>query len=196
MVYLWCGDQLMTGIIAAIAGGTQNAIYANGLYNTTYGVEESPIDIGTQTSINGPYSVTFQWVGYYRPASSSAIQLGAVCNYVEYRQDRFGNISQFNWGGGGNSTCYIWTGATARSGFNTGNFTAFIQNGTSGANFTATVGTYVPIRVQWSTTLPFNQQFNIFGTTTFFAESNFTLTIGGTSSIGGRIFYNTLTNGF
>ncbi len=182
--------------MAAIAGGTQNAIYANGLFNTTYGVELSPIDIGTQSSFNGPFSVTFQWVGYYRPASSSAIQLGAVSPYTEYRQNTNGSISQVNWGGGGNSTCYIWTGATAISGFNTGNFTAFIQNGTSGANFTATVGTYVPIRVQWSTTLPFNQTFTIFGATTFYAESSFTLTIGGTSSISGRIFYNSLTNGF
>ncbi len=182
--------------MTAIAGGTPNAIYANGLFNTTYGAELSPIDIGTQTSINGTYSVTFQWVGYYRPASSSAIQLGAACSYLEYIENTNGQIQQTNWGGGGNSTCYIWTGATAISGFNTGNFTAFIQNGTSGANFTATVGTYVPMRVQWSTSLPFFQQFSFFGTTTYFAQSNFTLNIGGTSSISGRIFYNALTNGF
>jgi hypothetical protein len=186
--------------MAAIAGGTQNAIYANGLFNTTFGVEVSPIDVGTQSSRNGAFSLTYQWIGYYRPASSSAIQLGAACSYQEFYQFTTppGPEEPFNWGGGGNSTCYIWTGATAISGFNTGNFTAFIQNGTSGANFTAAVGTYVPIRVQWSTVLPYefiNNQ-GTFSDYVQFAKSSFSFTIAGTSSISGRIFYNSLTNGF
>lgn len=186
----------MTGIMVAAAGGTANAIYVNGLYNTTYGAELSPIDIGTQSSQFGNYSITYQWIGYYRPASSGAIALGAVCPYTEYITNTNGQTFQVNWGGGGNSTCYIWTGATARSGFNTGNFTAFIQNGTNSTNFTATANTYVPIRVQWSTSLPYDEIFNFFGVTTYWATSSFQLTIGGTSSISGRIFYNSLTNGF
>ena len=168
--------------------------YANGLYNTTYGVETSPIDIGTQSSDNGAVSITYQWIGYYRPASSSAIQLGAVCNYQEY-YNYFGSPTAYNWGGGGNSTCYIWTGNTAKSGYNSGNYTALIQNGTSGSNFTAAANSYVPIRVQWSTVLPYYYAGG-FGNVEYFAQSNFTFTIAGTSSISGRIFYNSLTNGF
>jgi hypothetical protein len=185
----------MSGIMAAVAGTGQNVIYANGLFNTTYGVELSPIDIGTVSSQFGAYSVTYQWIGYYRPASSSAIQLGAVCNYAEY-YEVFGSTSAYNWGGGGNSTCYIWTGNTAKSGYNAGNATAVIQNGTTGANFTATANSYVPIRIQWSTYLPQQYQYYSFYTYNYFAQSNFAFTIGGTSSISGRIFYNTLTNGF
>lgn len=169
--------------------------YANGLYNTTYGVELSPIDIGNQTSFSGAYSVTYQWIGYYRPASSSAIQLGAVCNYSEYYY-YFGSTVAYNWGGGGNSTCYIWTGNTAKSGYNSGNYTALIQNGTSGANFTAAANSYVPIRIQWSTVLPYFFDDQGFYDVTYFAQSNFAFTIAGTSSISGRIFYNSLTNGF
>jgi len=184
----------MSGIMVAVAGGTQNVIYAAGLYNTTYGVELSPIDIGTQSSLIGAYSVTYQWIGYYRPASSSAIQLGAVCNYQEY-YTYFGSNFAYNWGGGGNSTCYIWTGNTAKSGYNSGNYTALISNGTGGSNFTATADSYVPIRIQWSTVLPYFYDGG-FGNITYFAQSNFTFRIGGTSSISGRIFYNSLANGF
>ena len=189
----------MSGIMAAVAGTGQNVIYANGLFNTSYGVELSPIDIGNQSSFNGAFSLTYQWIGYYRPASSSAIQLGAVCNYAEYyyyTYYQYGGAT--NWGGGGNSTCYIWTGNTAKSGFNAGNATAVIQNGTSGANFTATANTNVPIRIQWSTVLPYQfvNQFGVFDDYILYAESNFAFTIGGTSSISGRIFYNSLTNGF
>ena len=187
----------MSGIMVAAAGTSQNIIYANGLYNTTYGLELSPIDIGTQSSQFGPVSLTYQWIGYYKPSSSAAIQLGAVCNYAEY-YEQFGGIYPDNWGGGGNSTCYIWTGNTAKSGFNAGNATAVIQNGTSGANFTATANSYVPIRIQWSTVLPYQfvDQFGPFNDYKLYAESNFAFTIGGTSSISGRIFYNSLTNGF
>jgi hypothetical protein len=189
----------MSGIMAAVAGTGQNVIYANGLFNTTYGVELSPIDIGNQSSFNGNFSVTYQWIGYYRPASSSAIQLGAVCNYTEYFYYMAYNYGfEYNWGGGGNSTCYIWTGNTAKSGFNGSNATAVIQNGTGGSNFTATANSYVPIRIQWSTVLPY-RFVNNFGTQDdyiLYAQSNFAFIIGGTSSISGSIFYNTLTNGF
>jgi hypothetical protein len=181
----------MSGIMVAMSSLLPAVVYTNGLYNTSYGVDLSPINVGTQSSFNGPFSLTYQWIGYYRPASSSAIQLGAVCNYQEY-YDYFGSETPYNWGGGGNSTCYIWTGNTAKSGFNAGNATATIVNGTGGSNFTATANSNVPIRIQWSTVLPFNDS----GFIEYFAQSNFTFTIGGTSSISGRIFYNSLTNGF
>ena len=183
----------MSGIMVAMSSLLPAVSYQNGLYNTTYGVELSPIDIGTQSSLYGAVSLSYQWIGYYKPASSSAIQLGAVSSYQEY-YNYFGSNYAYNWAGGGNSTCYIWTGNTAKSGYNSGNYTAFIQNGTSGSNFTATANSYVPIRVQWSTVLPY--YFDDFYDITYFAESYFTFTIAGTSSISGRIFYNSLTNGF
>jgi len=185
----------MTGIMVAMGALLPTVSYADGLYNTTYGVELSPIDIGTLSSQSGAYSVTYQWIGYYRPASSSAIQLGAVCNYQEY-YNYFGNNYAYNWGGGGNSTCYIWTGNTAKSGYNAGNYTALIQNGSGGSNFTAAANSYVPMRIQWSTVLPYLFVENGFQDITYFAQSNFAFTIAGTSSISGRIFYNSLTNGF
>lgn len=184
----------MSGIIAAVAGTGQNVIYANGLFNTTYGVELSPIDIGTQSSQGGAVSLTYQWIGYYKPSTSASVQLGAVCNYAEYYSS--GGTFPYNWGGGGNSTCYIWTGNTAKSGYNGSNYTALIQNGTGGGNFGAQANSYVPIRIQWSCSLP--QQYQTFGFTTynFFAQANFTFTIAGSSSVSGLIWYNTLTNGF
>ena len=187
----------MSGIMVAVAGGgTQNAIYGAGLYNISSSVvDQSPIDVGTLSSQFGQVTASYQWIGYYRPASSSAIQLGAVCSYTEWIDPYSGSTYQSNWGGGGNSTCYIWTGNIARSGYNSGNYTALIQNGTSGANFTAPINTYVPIRIQWSTTLPYYNDGGFFDST-YFARSSFSFTIGGTSSISGRIFYNTLTNGF
>ena len=185
----------MSGIMVAMSSLLPAVNYQNGLFNTTYGVELSPIDIGTQSSLGGAYSVTYQWIGYYRPASSSAIQLGAACGYQEYYNYLGSNVA-YNWGGGGNSTCYIWTGNTAKSGFNGSNYTALIQNGTSGSNFTATANSYVPIRIQWSTVLPYFFDDSGFYEITYFAQSNFTFRIGGTSSISGRIFYNSLTNGF
>jgi hypothetical protein len=185
----------MTGIMVAMSSLLPAVVYTNGLYNTTYGVELSPIDIGTQSSFNGPFSLTYQWIGYYRPASSSAIQLGAACGYTEYYNYQ-GDNYVYNWGGGGNSTCYIWTGNTAKSGYNSGNATATIVNGTSGSNFTATANSYVPLRIQWSTVLPYFFDDNFFNDITYFAQSNFAFRIGGTTSISGRIFYNSLTNGF
>jgi hypothetical protein len=186
----------MTGIMVAMGALLPTVSYANGLYNTTYGVELSPIDIGTQSSqFSGAVSLTYQWIGYYRPASSSAIQLGAVCNYQEY-YNYFGSNYAYNWGGGGNSTCYIWTGAIAKSGYNGSNYTALIQNGSGGSNFTATADSYVPMRIQWSTVLPYLFVENGFYDVTYFAQSNFAFTIASTSSISGRIFYNSLTNGF
>jgi hypothetical protein len=188
----------MSGIMVAMSSLLPAVSYANGLYNTTYGVELSPIDIGTQSSLNGAVSLTYQWIGYYRPASSSAIQLGAVCNYAEYYQYTTGGGGSLDWGGGGNSTCYIWTGNTAKSGYNGSNYTALIQNSTTGANFTAAANSYVPMRIQWSTVLPYQFVNNPGGFNDYvlYSQSNFTFTIGGTSSISGRIFYNSLTNGF
>ena len=189
----------MSGIMVAVSSLLPTVSYQNGLFNTSLGVELSPIDVATQTSQGGPFSLTYQWIGYYRPASSSAIQLGAICGYQEYYEfTSGGGAVPFDWGGGGNSTCYIWTGDTAKSGWSGANYTALIQNSTGGANFTAAANSPVPIRIQWSTDLPYQFVNNpgSFNDYILFAQSNFTFTIAGTSSVSGRIFYNSLTNGF
>lgn len=187
----------MTGIMVAAAGGTKNVIYANGLYNTTLGVDTSPIQIGNQSSFSGPITLlSYQWIGYYRPVTSTAVTLGATCNYAEYLSiDGF--VNPLSWSGGeGYSLCWIWIGSTALSGFAPENALATIINGTSGANFTGTAGLYYPIRVQWQTVLPYQQFSDEFSVYTYFAESNFTLLIGGSSNVTSRVWYNTLTNGF
>jgi hypothetical protein len=189
----------MSGIMVAVSSLLPAVNYQNGLYNTSLGVDLAPINVGTQSSLSGPFSLTYQWIGYYRPASSSAIQLGAICNYTEYyRYIDSGGSVPYNWGGGGNSTCYIWTGNIAKSGWSGANYTALIQNGTGGANFTATANSPVPIRIQWSTVLPYQfvNQSGFNNDYVLYAQSNFTFTIAGTSSVSGRIFYNSLTNGF
>ena len=183
--------------MAAVAGTGQNVVYANGLFNTTYGVELSPIDTTTQSSFGGTVNLSYQWIGYYRPNTSSAVQLGALCTFQEWLSVSPSSYNNpYNWGSGGDSTCYIWTGNTAKAGYNAGNATAFIQNDFSGANFSAPAGTYVPIRIQWSTSLPRFIQFYSFYQYIYYCQSNFVFTIAGTSTVSGLIFYNTLTNGF
>jgi len=74
----------MSGIMAAVAGGTQNVIYAAGLYNNSYGVETSPIDYSTNSSGGTPLSYDFTWIGYYRPAATGTVTLGLATSYQEY----------------------------------------------------------------------------------------------------------------
>lgn len=184
----------MTGIVAVIAAASPNVIYGAGLYRLqpSGAVDLSPINVPTQSSrFSGTVSFSYEWIGYLRGAATTAIQLGANCPYQEY-------IDNFptNWGGGGNSTCAIWTGATAISGYNSGNRTAFIQNGQSSVSFNTVTGVNYPIRIQWSTDLPRLTIGSGFFTDVYYAESSFDFQINGSNAVSGQIFYNTLTNGF
>lgn len=185
----------MTGIVAVIAAASPNVIYGAGLYRLQPSgvVDLSPINVPTQSSrFSGTVSFSYEWIGYLRGAATTAIQLGANCPYQEY-------IDNFptNWGGGGNSTCAIWTGATAISGYNSGNRTAFIQNGQSSVSFNTVTGVNYPIRIQWSTDLPYYFDDNFpFPSYTYWAQSSFDFQINGSNAVSGQIFYNTLTNGF
>ena len=185
----------MTGIVAVIAAASPNVIYGAGLYRLqpSGAVDLSPINVPTQSSrFSGTVSFSYEWVGYLRGAATTAIQLGANCPYQEY-VDGF----VFNWGGGGNSTCSIWTGATAISGYNSGNRTAFIQNGQSSVSFNTVTGVNYPIRIQRSTDLPYFFEDNFpFPSDTYYAQSSFDFQINGSNAVSGQIFYNTLTNGF
>lgn len=186
----------MTGIVAAAASISSGLTFGAGLYRTlpSGAVDTSPISVPTQSSEFGAVSLTYQWQGYIRATTTGSINLGASCTYTEYISNNSGTFAS-SWGGGGDSTCYIWTGATALSGYNTGNFTAFIQNGSGSVPFIVVNDTYYLVRVQWSTNLPRDTDF-IFGPVVYFARSNFDFTINGSSAVSGQIFYNTQTNGF
>jgi len=75
----------MSGIMAAVAGGTQNVIYAAGLYNTSTGVDPSPVDFSASSGLFGPaLSYNYTWIGYYRPAATGTVTLGLATSYIEY----------------------------------------------------------------------------------------------------------------
>ena len=189
----------MTGIVAVLAAAQPNVIYGAGLYQIQPSgtVDLSPIDVGTLSSrFTGTVSYSYEWVGYLRGVATTSIQLGANCPYQEWIDYVGDPAVPGNWGGGGNSTCSIWTGATAISGYNSGNRTAFIQNGQTSVSFNTVAGANYPMRIQWSTILPFSQDRVIGGFDRFWAESSFAFQINSSSAVAGQIFYNTLTNGF
>ena len=188
----------MTGVLAAVAGISSNLTFGAGLYQTqpSSAPDLSPIAVGDQTSISSVQNLTYEWQGYIRANTTGSINLGASCPYQEWYDDQTQSPEQLAWGGGGNSTCYIWTGATARSGYNTGNYTAFVQNGTGSVPFAVTNGVYYPVRVQWSTALPREAGFIFFNQYVYYAISSFAFQINSSSAVSGQIFYNTVTNGF
>jgi hypothetical protein len=181
----------MSGIMAAVAGGTQNVIYAAGLYNTTLGVDTTPIT-ASGSSFTGAVSYNYTWIGYYRPATTGSVTLGLQCPYTEYRSPG----GQTSWGGGGNSIGYMWIGNTARSGFNSGNAIITANDSTATSVQSLTAGLYYPVRINWTTSLPYFFDDNFFQDYTYYAESSLTFTVNGSSSVSGLVWYNRLTNGF
>lgn len=181
----------MSGIMAAVAGGTQNVIYAAGLYNNTLGVDTTPIT-ASGSSFSGAVSYNYTWIGYYRPATSGGVTLGLACPYTEY-VDPGGAI---DWGGGGNSVGYMWIGNTAKSGYNSGNAIIAATNTTGTSVQTLTAGLYYPVRINWTTSLPYTTNTISFQTYTYYAQSSLTFTVNGSSGVSGLVWYNTLSNGF
>lgn len=181
----------MSGIMVAVAGGTQNVIYGAGLYNTTYGVETSPVDYSA-SSFSGATSYDFTWIGYYRPSVTGSVTLGLATSYIEY----IDSIGQYNWGGGGYSIAYLWFGNTAKSGYNTGNANITANNQTATYTTSMIAGLYYPVRINWVSYLP--QQTAVFGGIfyTYYANGTFNFQSGGTTNVTNLIWYNTKTNGF
>jgi hypothetical protein len=181
----------MSGIMAAVAGGAQNVIYGAGLYNTSYGVELSPIDYSGSSAGGSTFSVTYTWIGYYRPAATGTVALGMTGTYTEYLT----NYGQYNWNGGGYVNGYLWLGPTAISGYNTGNANVSIYNNTASYSPSLVSGIYYPIRLQSTMVLPWRA--DIFGVFyDGYAQGAFAFTSGGTSTVTNLIWYNTKTNGF
>lgn len=180
----------MTGIVAAVAGGTQNVIYAAGLYNTTYGVETSPIDFSSSSAGGTPLSYNYTWVGYYRPAATGTVTLGLATNYTEY----LSNYGQYNWGGGGYSIGYLWLGNTAKSGYNTGNANITANDQTSTYAVSLTAGVYYPVRINLLMSLPYDPSY--FNFYEGYATGSFNFQSNGSTAVSNLIWYNTLTSGF
>jgi hypothetical protein len=166
--------------MAAVAGTSQNIIYAAGLYNTSTGVDQSPID-DSVNNVNPTTTVTrnYTWIGYFTPASTATVSLSLQTTATG--------------SGGGDSastTGRLWLGDTAKSGFTDGNANITATgNQTVSASFPMSLGVRYAIRIQWvgSYTVGF------FGDS---ASGSLTFLASGSSNVTNRIFYNSLTNGF
>ena len=180
----------MTGISAAFVGinGSVNVFYTAGLYNTSVSAsDQSPITSSASSQF-GPTSLNYTWIGYYRPGTTGSVSLSLQCPYTE-----FVDGSQEFWGGGGNSVGRLWLGPTAVSGFNNSNANVTATNGTSSGSVSVVSGNYYPIRINWQSTLPYDQR-GFFNIDTYYAQSSITFLAGGSSSVS--VWYNGRTNGF
>ncbi len=188
----------MSGIMAAIAGSTQNVIYAAGLYNSSVGsVDTSPIDFSSNSS-GGSQSFNYTWAGYYRPASTGSVTLGLSTSYQEVVQ----NLGFFNWGGGGFVVAYFWLGQNAISNPQVGNANITSNNNTSSYSPSLVAGIYYPIRINMIVSLPYDSQAYDRGIGRFpryyagWANGSFNFQQNGSTTVTDRIWYNTKTNGF
>lgn len=166
----------MSGIMAAIAGGTQNVIYASGLYGPS-GVDLVPIN----SSGNSPVTFTRTWIGYYRPATTSSTNFSITATWTS----TYGDGAQYSRG-------YLWLGNTAKSGYNTGNANVSANDNTASTNISVIAGQYYPIRLQWDANL--TSGFEPFFGNPYTTSGAFSLSIAGSTSPA--LFYNSLSNGF
>jgi hypothetical protein len=171
----------MSGIMTATVGTVTavGILYGAGLYNTTTGVDLSPIDGSAQNS----GFITRTWIGYFRSAISGPVTLSLSTSASAGTRAT------------AETTGRLWFGSTAISGFNDSNANiAAFGNQTVNTNFTMALGAYYPVRIRWDGNYvegedrPFSSGGNGSGSITFLAA--------GSSNVTDRIFYNTLTNGF
>ena len=179
----------MYGRMAGFAGPisprpASRVVYTAGLYRTTYSgyfadvvsffaTATATATLVQTTVIEEPISedgnsFSMQWLGYFRPSTTET--------YTFYLNS--------------DDASYMWIGSNAVSGFSTANAT--VNNGglhglveTSGTA-ALTAGVYYPVRFQYGE--------NGGGDAMFFNYS--TATIGKTTNVTGRVFYNPATNGF
>jgi hypothetical protein len=167
----------MTGIMAAVAGGTQNIIYASGLYGPL-GVDPAPIT----SSGNSPITFSRTWIGYYRPAVTASTNFSVTATWTSTYSDG----AQYSIG-------YLWLGNTAKSGFNTGNANVTANDTTASTNISVIAGQYYPIRLQWDANLT-SGTYGFFDPQPYTTSGLLSLSIAGSTSPA--LFYNSLTNGF
>ena len=166
----------MTGIMVAVAGTSQNIIYTAGLYNTSTGVDQSPIT-GSVNIFSGSTSVNQTWIGYFTPASTATVSLSL-------------QTTATSSGGSASTTGRLWLGATAKSGFTDGNANITATgNQTVSASFPMVLGVKYAIRIQWTG----SYTVNFFGSS---ASGSLTFLASGSSNVTNQILYNSITNGF
>ena len=161
-------------ILAAVAGNAQNIVFSAGLYVVEQGlVDQSPI---TASATNT--GVTRNWIGYFLSPTTGTVTLSIQTT-----------ASSGSFGGSASTTGRLWLGDNAAAGSNgTANILA-TDNQTSSANFSLTQGVRYPLRIRWIG----DYEEGFFGSN---SSGSITLFSGGSSSVSGQIFYNSLTNGF
>ena len=178
----------MTLMQSLLSVGTTT--YTAGLYKTTYAgyhnevpgffATATPTTYGANpatsiqtTAISEPgtddgSNFSVQWLGYFLPSTTET--------HTFFISSDDGS--------------YLWVGANALTGFTTANAT--VNNGGAhgtvelSAGVSLVAGTYYPIRMQ----------FGEIGGGDVFAFNYSTPTIGKTTNVTGKVFYNPATNGF
>jgi len=179
----------MYGRMAGFAGPVSprpvpGVVYSAGLFRTTYSgyfadvvsffaTATATATLVQTTVIEEPNtddgsSFSMQWLGYFRPTTTET--------YTFFLSS--------------DDASYLWIGSNALSGFTTANAT--VNNGglhgpvEFSGTAALTAGVYYPIRIQFGE--------NGGGDVLSFNHS--TATIGKTTSVTGKVFYNPATNGF
>ena len=167
----------MTGIMTAVAGNAQNIIYVSGLRIVENGtVQQSPITANTSTS--GSQSITRNWIGYFLSPFTGPVTLSV--------QTTAGATGGFTTSA--STTGRLWLGNNAEDGNDAqANITAS-GNQTINSSFNLSAGVYYPLRIRWNGSYQGSAFNNAFGSITFL--------VSGSDNVSGRIFYNSLTNGF
>jgi hypothetical protein len=168
----------MTGIMAAIAGGTLNIVYASGLYGPS-GVDPAPIT----SSANSPTTFNRTWIGYYVPAVTASTNFQVTSTWTSTYSD--GNQA---------SIAYLWLGDLAISGYTVFNANVASSDNTTSVNISVVAGQYYPIRYQWYANLTSGTFFNGLFIENYTTSGAFSMRIAGSTTPA--LFYNSLTNGF
>ena len=168
----------MTGIMAAIAGGTLNIIYTSGLYGPS-GVDPVPIN----SSANSPTEFNRTWIGYYRPATTASTNFSVTSTWTSAYND--GNQA---------SIAYLWLGSLAISGYSVFNANVASSDNTTSVNISVVAGQYYPIRYQWYANLTSGVYYDGFTFENYTTSGAFSMSIAGSTTPA--LFYNSLTNGF
>ena len=164
----------MTGIMVAVAGNTQNIVYSSGLWlSELNSVDLSPI---TASAVNT--SITRNWIGYFLSPSTGSVNLSIQA---------FAN--EGSAGGDAFTVGRLWLGSNAAAGNDANADIVASGNQTITVSFNLVAGVYYPLRIRYIGS--YSEGFfgdNSSGGVTFLAS--------GSSNVSGRIFYNSLTNGF
>ena len=184
----------MSGIMTAVAGSSSDAIiYTLGLYGPA-GADPLPIT-GSSTSAGGStVTINRTWIGYLRQASTGTNTLTIQSLWTQFTSSSFGTRTA-NWGGSPSSVSYIWVGATAESGYTTGNANATSSNSSATYSPSLTAGVNYPVRYNWQASLPYSA-FAYFESFSGVTWPGWTTGSCSFSASNGVAYYNSLTNGF